>query len=154
MQKILAILMALALLTGILPPALQAATVTKLLPGRWMLYAGGGAETWDFRADGTCTSTGITFDGDETVNTHTWRVETATEEDLEKLWAQPRLVLVIDEVNRYGLHFDREQLETALGILQGGVITEEERALTAAMPLCISLTDGMGGGGYVRMKDE
>ena len=147
MKKTLILLVILSLLAG--SGAFQAALMQKLLPGRWMLYAGGGVEIWDFREDGACTSTGITFDGVEITTTHTWRVEKATEEDLEKLWAQPDVVLVIDETHRYGLHLE---LETTLGILKGGVITEEERALTASLPLCISLTDGMGGGGYVRMK--
>ena len=147
MKKLALLLVILSLLTGI--GSSQAALMQKLLPGRWMLYAGGGAETWDFREDGACTSTGITIDGVEITTTHIWRVEKATEEDLETLWAQPDVVLVIDETKRYGLHLE---LETTLGILTGGVITEEERALTASLPLCISLSDDMGGGGYVRMQ--
>ena len=149
MKKTLILLVILSLLAG--SGAFQAALMQKLLPGRWMLYAGGGEETWDFHEDGTCTST---WYASEEVETHTWRVEKATEEDLEKLWSQPRTVLVIDETARYGLHLELEELETTRGIVRGGVITEEERALTASLPLCISLTNSIGGGGYVRMKDE
>lgn len=152
MKKTLALLLILSLLAGV--GAFQAALMDKLLIGRWMLYAGGGEETWDFRADGTCISTSTTIYGEEITKTRTWRVEKATEEDLEKLWSQPRMVLVIDETERYGLHLELEELETTLGIMRGGVITDEERALTAPLPLCISLTNGIGGGGYVRMKDE
>ena len=148
MKSIVAALLILSLLTG--AGALQAAVMEKLLPGRWMMYAGGGADTWDFHADGTCTDTW--YSGK--TGTHTWRVEPATEADLEKLWARPRLVLVIDEADRYGLHLEQEQLFTALDILRGGVITDAERALTASIPLCIAITHGIGGGGYVRMKDE
>ena len=149
MKKTVAFLLILSLLAGV--GAFQAAVMEKLLIGRWMLYAGGGEEIWDFHEDGTCTST---WYASEEVETHAWRVEKAAEEDLEKLWSQPRLVLVIDETERYGLHLELEELETTLGIMRGGVITEEERALTASLPLCISLTNGIGGGGYVRMKDE
>ena len=48
--------------------------------------------------------------------------------------------------------------ERRIGIHVGDVllmlITEDEKALTAALPLCISITFDIGGGGYVRMKDE
>ncbi len=149
MKKVLVLLTALALLTGLLPPAMQASWMTKLLPGKWMLIAGGGAEIWDFHGDGTCVSS--TYAGASSA--HTWRVEAATEADLEQLWAKPCLVLVIDEA-RYGLHFNWQTMETTLGILEGGILPEEERALTAPLPLCVSITNGMGGGGYVRMKDQ
>ena len=147
-KKTIAILLTLSLVAG--ASGFQAAIMEKLLPGRWMLYAGGGAEIWDFRADGTWISASNTGTG----QTHTWHVESATEDDLEKLWAQPKLVLVIDETGRYGLHLDWEQVDETLAILRGGIITEDERALTASVPLCISITFDIGGGGYVRMKDE
>jgi len=41
-KKLLAILAVLAILSGALPPTLQQAAWTRLLPGRWMLWAGGG----------------------------------------------------------------------------------------------------------------
>ena len=154
MKKLLAILAVLAILSGALPPTLQQAAWTRLLPGRWMLLAGGGADIWDFQADGTCTGTGIAFDGGEITKAHTWRVEAATEADLQKLWAQPQMVLVIDGEVRYGLHLNYEEWQEAMGILSGGLITEEERALAADLPLCISITFGEGGGGYVRMKEQ
>ena len=152
MKRLLALFLVVPLLAG--SGAFRAGVMEKLLIGRWMLYAGGGADIWEFHEDGTCTSTGITFDGDEIIGMHTWRVEKATEEDLKKLWAQPKAVLVIDGEERYGLHLEWEHVETTLRILLGGELMEEERVLTAALPLCISLTDWMGGGGYVRMKDE
>jgi len=43
-KKLLAILAVLAILSGALPPTLQQAAWTRLLPGRWMLLAGGGAD--------------------------------------------------------------------------------------------------------------
>ena len=79
-QKTLVILTVLALLRGILSPGMQAAVLTKLLPGRWMLYAGGGADIWEFHADGTCVRIGCDRDA-ENNETYTWRVEPATEED-------------------------------------------------------------------------
>ncbi|NLD84120.1 MAG: hypothetical protein GX637_08140 [Clostridiales bacterium] len=154
MKKAFLFLTVLAVLSGVLPPSLQAEALARVLPGRWMLYAGGGAETWDFHEDGTCVSAYTDVEGSEHSETHTWRVEAATEEDLKTLWAQPQVVLVIDGGERLGLHLTWAHIrETAL-IVAGGWITEEERARTAPLPLCISLTFGEGGGGYVRMKDQ
>ena len=147
MKKTVALLLILSLLAG--SGAFQAAVMEKLLIGRWMLYAGGGEETWDFRADGTCVSTSTTIYGDEITKTHTWRVEPATEEDREKIWTRPAIVLVIDGTSREGICFDMQE---TMMILRGGIISQKERELAAAMPLCISITKGIGGGGYVRMK--
>ena len=140
-HKITAVLLTLLLAAN--ASGFQASIMEKVLPGRWMLYAGGGVEIWDFHADGTC------FSG-----THTWHVETATEEDLKILWAQPKLILVIDETERYGLHLDWDKVDATLAIMGGGLIMEEEKALTAPLPLCIGITFDIGGGGYVRMKDK
>jgi len=147
-NKIMAVLLTLLLTAS--AGGFQASMMEKVLPGRWMLYAGGGAEIWDFHADGTCVSTSYTGSSE----THTWHVEAATEEDLKILWAQPKMILVIDETARYGLHLDWDQVDATLAILGGGLITEEEKALTSPLPLCISITFNEGGGGYVRMKDE
>ena len=156
MKKLLVLLSVMALLSGALPASLQAAAWEKILPGRWMLWAGGGVEIWDFREDGTCVASWSDLEEEEISHSsaHTWRVEPATEQDLQKLWAQPAAVLVIDGEERYGLHFEGEHARETLDILEGSIITEEEKALTAALPLCISITFWEGGGGYVRMKDQ
>ena len=154
MRKILVILLALTIATGALPASLQARAMTKLLPGRWMLYAGGGTDIWEFHEDGTCVAINTDFDGKENTESHTWRVEPATEEDLKNLWAQPDVVLVIDGRERFGLHLTAGHLKEAAHILAGGWISEEERAQAAAVPLCISITFWEGGGGYVRMKNQ
>jgi len=139
-KKTLAILMAAAILLSGESPAVW--LMKRILPGRWMLYAGGGyEEIWDFHADGTV--------GDGTH--HTWRAEAAAAEDRERIWSHPTVVLVIDEKERCGLHFDWRDM---LAILADSCITEEEKALAAPLPLCISITMREGGGGYVRMKDD
>ena len=61
---------------------------------------------------------------------------------------------MIDETERYGLHLDWDEVDATLAVLGGGLITEDEKALAAPLPLCISITFDIGGGGYVRMKDE
>lgn len=154
MKKVLVILLALVIATGALPASLQARAMTKLLPGRWMLYAGGGTDIWEFHEDGTCVSVSADFDGKENVQTRAWRVEAATEADKAKLWAKPDTVLVIDGRERFGLHLTAGHLKEAAHILAGGWISQEERTQAAAVPLCISITFGEGGGGYVRMKDQ
>ena len=145
MKSIVAALLILSLLAG--AGAVQAALMEKLLPGRWMMYAGGGADTWDFHADGTCT--GTWYSGE--TETHTWRVEPAGAEDREKIWANPRVVLVIDGARREGVSFDTQD---TIALMQGGIISQAERDLAAPLPLCMNITHDIGGGGYVRMKGE
>ena len=78
-------------------------------------------------------------------------MEPAGAEDREKIWANPRVVLVIDGARREGVSFDTQD---TIALMQGGIISQAERDLAAPLPLCINITLDIGGGSYVRMKDE
>lgn len=116
------------------------ATVEKLilsqfLPGYWEIWAGGGADGFSFRDDGTVT----VFLHDSTSYETTWQLNDAIESQSQEIWSHPQLVLQLGE-ETYGIHLGLDGL-----IIHGGEQISD-------IPWSFSLIYFEGGGGYIRPR--